>query len=71
MLRLTWEIERSGLSRFKIGLRAGMSPQRVEELEAGRTPYYTESDRLGRFFRMNGYQLFEEVTDDAARENCF
>jgi hypothetical protein len=61
MLRLTQEIERSGLSRFMVGVRAGMSPRRIEAIEQGGRYYYTEIDRLGRYFGMNGQELLREV----------
>jgi hypothetical protein len=69
MLRLTQEIERSGLSRFMVGVRAGISPRKIEAIEQGGRYYFTEIDRLGRYFGVKGPELLEEVEDDGREQN--
>jgi hypothetical protein len=71
MLRLTQEIERSGLSRFMVGVRSGLSPRRIEAIEQGGRYYFTEIDRLGRYFGVKGQELLEEVIQDGTRQNRF
>jgi transcriptional regulator with XRE-family HTH domain len=69
MLRLTQEIERSGLSRFMVAVRSGLSPRRIEAIEQGGRYHYAEIDRLGQYFGMNGQELLREV-ETSGKPNC-
>jgi hypothetical protein len=64
LLELTKRINDSGLSRFKVGLFAGISPARIETIERGGRYHYSEIDRLGKYFKVNGQELMKEVGVD-------
>jgi transcriptional regulator with XRE-family HTH domain len=64
MLELTKRINDSGLSRFKVALFAGISPTRIEAIERGDRYHYSEIDRLGKYFGINGQELVKEVEVD-------
>jgi hypothetical protein len=70
LLELTKRINDSGLSRFKVGLFAGVSPRRIEAIERGERHHYSEIDRLGKYFGTNGQELVKEVEVDGREQNC-
>jgi hypothetical protein len=69
MLEITKRINDSGMSRFKVGLLAGISPKRIEAIEDGGRYHFSEIDRLGTFFKVNGQELMKEVEMDGREQN--
>jgi hypothetical protein len=63
MLELTKRINDSGMSRFKVGLFAGISPKRIEAIEQGGRYHYSEIDRLSKYFKVNGQELVKEADE--------
>lgn len=62
MLRLTYEREKLGLTKAKLGALAEIHPAEIGRLESGRIkPYAPWIERLGKVFNMPGEELFKEM----------